>query len=264
MAVEGQIEGSIHMGLGQALMEEMDYLDGALSNGNLLDYRMPTSSQMPELDVSLVESIDPEGPFGAKECGEGGLAPILPAVANALYDAVGVEINKLPRLLTWSSPHSSGRHARRGRPPEPLERPSARAPIPTQTSRDLMELPAFQYHAPTTPEGVVALTQHAGDVDIVAGGTDLLPNYKNRLNPKKHVIALAGVAHGLCHSSERDACLGALTRPIPGVLGEKCDNAQLSSHFSPSTPGMSTSLPAALISFPTTRTVSIQRSMSLL
>jgi len=96
MAVEGQIEGSIHMGLGQALMEEMDYLGGALSNGNLLDYRMPTSSQMPELDVTLVESIDPEGPFGAKECGEGGLAPILPAVANALYDAIGIHIHKLP------------------------------------------------------------------------------------------------------------------------------------------------------------------------
>jgi 4-hydroxybenzoyl-CoA reductase subunit alpha len=51
---------------------------------------------MPELDVTLVESIDPEGPFGAKECGEGGLAPILPAVANALYDAIGVRIHKLP------------------------------------------------------------------------------------------------------------------------------------------------------------------------
>ncbi len=51
---------------------------------------------MPELDVTLVESIDPEGPFGAKECGEGGLAPILPAVANALYDAVGVRPRKLP------------------------------------------------------------------------------------------------------------------------------------------------------------------------
>ena len=96
LAVEGQIEGSIHMGLGQALTEEMDYLGGALSNGNLLDYRVPTPLEMPELDVSLVESIDPEGPFGAKECGEGGLAPILPAVANALFDAVGVRIRKLP------------------------------------------------------------------------------------------------------------------------------------------------------------------------
>ena len=96
LSVEGQIEGSIHMGLGQVLCEEMDYNGPNLLNANLLDYRMPTSSQMPELDVTLVESIDPEGPFGAKECGEGGLAPILPAVANALYDAIGVRVRKLP------------------------------------------------------------------------------------------------------------------------------------------------------------------------
>ncbi|MCP4868890.1 MAG: molybdopterin-dependent oxidoreductase [Proteobacteria bacterium] len=96
LSVEGQIEGSIHMGLGQVLCEEMDYNGPNLLNANFLDYRMPTSSQMPELDVTLVESIDPEGPFGAKECGEGGLAPILPAVANAVYDAVGVRVRKLP------------------------------------------------------------------------------------------------------------------------------------------------------------------------
>jgi 4-hydroxybenzoyl-CoA reductase subunit alpha len=96
IAVEGQIEGSIHMGLGQVFSEELDYLGGNLLNANLLDYRIPTASQMPELDVTLVESIDPEGPFGAKECGEGGLAPILPAVANAVYDAVGVRMRKLP------------------------------------------------------------------------------------------------------------------------------------------------------------------------
>ncbi len=96
LAVEGQIEGSIHMGLGQVLSEEMDYHGGALLNGNLLDYKIPVASQMPRLDVSLIESLDPEGPFGAKECGEGGLAPILPAVTNALFDAVGVRVYTLP------------------------------------------------------------------------------------------------------------------------------------------------------------------------
>jgi 4-hydroxybenzoyl-CoA reductase alpha subunit len=96
LAVEGQLEGSIHMGLGQALCEEMDYNGGNLVNANLLDYRVPTPTQMPEIDLTLVESIDPEGPFGAKECGEGGLAPILPAVANAVYDAVGLRIRRLP------------------------------------------------------------------------------------------------------------------------------------------------------------------------
>lgn len=96
LAVEGQIEGSIHMGLGQVLMEEMDYHDGALLNGNLLDYKIPVAAQVPPIHVKIVESLDPEGPFGAKECGEGGLAPILPAVANAVFDAVGVRIHSLP------------------------------------------------------------------------------------------------------------------------------------------------------------------------
>ena len=73
-----------------------------------------------------------------------------------------------------------------------------------------MELPAFQYHAPTTPEDVVVLlTEHAGDVDIVAGGTDLLPNYKNRLNPKGHVVSLAAVDGLTARSATR---LGALAR----------------------------------------------------
>jgi 4-hydroxybenzoyl-CoA reductase subunit alpha len=84
------------MGLGQILCEELAYEGPNLLNANLLDYRTPTSSQTPEMDINLVESIDPEGPFGAKECGEGGLAPILPAVANAIYDAVGVRVNRLP------------------------------------------------------------------------------------------------------------------------------------------------------------------------
>jgi len=75
-----------------------------------------------------------------------------------------------------------------------------------------MELPAFQYHAPSTSEEVVALlTQHRGDVDIVAGGTDLLPNYKNRLNNKGHVISLAAVA-GL--SDRSPTHLGAQTRLV--------------------------------------------------
>jgi 4-hydroxybenzoyl-CoA reductase alpha subunit len=96
LAVEGQIEGSIHMGLGQALMEQMEYRHGRLLNANLLDYRIPSPMEMPEIECILVETIDPEGPFGAKECGEGALAPVIPAVANAIYDAVGVRLNKLP------------------------------------------------------------------------------------------------------------------------------------------------------------------------
>jgi 4-hydroxybenzoyl-CoA reductase alpha subunit len=95
-AVEGQVIGSIHMGLGQALTENFGYNRANVVNPNLLDYRTLTPKQMPPVDVFLIESNDPEGPFGAKECGEGPLLPILPAVANAIYDAVGVRMLELP------------------------------------------------------------------------------------------------------------------------------------------------------------------------
>lgn len=96
LAVSAQIEGCIHMGLGQVLVESMDFNRANVVNPNLLDYRTLTPKQMPEVEVILVESNDPEGPFGAKEAGEGPLLPILPAVANAIYDAVGVRLFQLP------------------------------------------------------------------------------------------------------------------------------------------------------------------------
>ena len=98
LSVEGQIEGCIHMGLGQALMESFDYNRGTgrIENSNLLDYRCIPPTMMPDVDVFIVESEDPEGPFGAKEAGEGPILPILPAVANAIYDAVGVRLRNLP------------------------------------------------------------------------------------------------------------------------------------------------------------------------
>jgi len=96
MSVEGQIEGSIHMGLGQTLSEYMAYRKGQMLNANLLDYRCVSPIEMPPVDVFIVETEDPEGPFGAKECGEGALSPIIPAVCNAIYDAVGVRVMKVP------------------------------------------------------------------------------------------------------------------------------------------------------------------------
>ena len=96
IAVEGQIEGSVHMGMGQALSEEMKYGGGQLLNGSLLDYKIPTAIEMPEVEVHIVESCDPEGPLGAKECGEGALAPIIPAIGNAIHDAVGVRMREVP------------------------------------------------------------------------------------------------------------------------------------------------------------------------
>jgi 4-hydroxybenzoyl-CoA reductase subunit alpha len=96
LAVEGQLEGSWVMGLGQTLGEEMRYHEGLLLNGNFIDYKVPTAADIPEIDTTIIESIDPEGPFGAKECGEGALHPTNPAIANAIYDAVGVRITRLP------------------------------------------------------------------------------------------------------------------------------------------------------------------------
>lgn len=117
LAVEGQIEGSIHMGLGQALMEDFRYNKAAVLNANLLDYRTPSPMQMPEVECILVESNDPEGPFGAKECGEGPLLPILPSVANAIYDAVGVRIRELPMTpdVVWKAMQKQQRGAPRSK-----------------------------------------------------------------------------------------------------------------------------------------------------
>jgi len=96
MAVEGQLEGSWHMGIGQALTEQMKYYNGLLVNNNFLDYKIPTTLDTPDIHTNIIETIDPEGPFGAKECGEGALHPVIPAVANAIFNAVGVRITKLP------------------------------------------------------------------------------------------------------------------------------------------------------------------------
>jgi 4-hydroxybenzoyl-CoA reductase subunit alpha len=96
VSVEGQIIGSVWMGMGQALTEEMVWKDGMLMNPGLLEYRSPSSVESPDVEAIIVESIDPEGPFGAKECSEGSLAATIPAIANAIYDAVGVRLHESP------------------------------------------------------------------------------------------------------------------------------------------------------------------------
>ncbi len=96
LAVDGQVQGSIYMGMGQAVQEEMLWREGRLMNPSLLEYRVPTTLETPEIESLIVESVDPEGPFGAKEAGEGSLAAAIPAIANAIYDAVGVRITDVP------------------------------------------------------------------------------------------------------------------------------------------------------------------------
>ncbi len=95
--VAGQIEGSVYMGLAEALMEDHKVNRFGLHAGpSLLDYRIPTAIDTPEISTYIVESIDPEGPYGAKEAGEGPLHSAIPALANAIYDAVGLRLRDLP------------------------------------------------------------------------------------------------------------------------------------------------------------------------
>jgi 4-hydroxybenzoyl-CoA reductase subunit alpha len=104
VSARGQVEGSVYMGLGEALMEEQVFrrLPRKLSNAlvhkipSLLEYKSLTSLDMPEVLTELVEDPDPNCPFGAKEVGQGPLLPVMPAVANAVYAAIGVRIDELP------------------------------------------------------------------------------------------------------------------------------------------------------------------------
>lgn len=96
MAVEGQMEGGAQMGLGYALTEEVIVKEGRVLNPDFLDYRLFTSADMPEIESIIIETDDPMGPFGAKGVGEMGGTPTAAAIANAIYNAVGVRLTQLP------------------------------------------------------------------------------------------------------------------------------------------------------------------------
>jgi 4-hydroxybenzoyl-CoA reductase subunit alpha len=96
LLVIGQVEGSVYMGLGEVLMEEQAFRKGRHKIPSMLEYKSPTTLEMPPVDTILVETLDPEGPYGAKECGQGPLLPVIPAVANALFDALGIRVDEVP------------------------------------------------------------------------------------------------------------------------------------------------------------------------
>jgi 4-hydroxybenzoyl-CoA reductase subunit alpha len=96
VSVDGQVIGSVWMGLGQAMQEEMVWKDGLLMNPGLLEYKSPSSAESPDIISYIVESVDPEGPFGAKEASEGSLAACIPAISNAIFDAIGVRLREAP------------------------------------------------------------------------------------------------------------------------------------------------------------------------
>ncbi len=153
--VMGQVEGSIYMGLGEALMEEMTYR----ANRNvvhkfpsLLEYKSPTTLEMCDVVTYLIEDPDPNGPFGAKEVGQGPLLPVPPAVVNAIYDAVGVRIDEVPatpeKVLAALRAKEKGKDARYGPKSIPeIEWPAPLKVLPPNEGGDGREMPREAVHA---------------------------------------------------------------------------------------------------------------------
>ncbi|MFL5628534.1 MAG: xanthine dehydrogenase family protein molybdopterin-binding subunit [Ktedonobacteraceae bacterium] len=96
LLVAGQVEGGAYMGYGEAVMEQQVFRKGRHKIPSLLDYKLATTLDTPEIETILVEVPDREGPFGAKEAGQGPLNPVIPAIANAVYNAIGVRIDETP------------------------------------------------------------------------------------------------------------------------------------------------------------------------
>jgi 4-hydroxybenzoyl-CoA reductase alpha subunit len=135
--VEGQIEGSAYMGFGEAVLEEQIFRKGLHKIPSLLEYKLPTIYDTPEIVSMTVETHDKEGPYGAKEAGEGPLNPIIPAIANAVYDAVGARVDSTP-----ITPDKIARALREQQRALPAPRPSKGQPEPvrTQTAEEVSPL----------------------------------------------------------------------------------------------------------------------------
>ncbi len=155
MLVMGQVEGGVYMGLGEALMEEMVYR----ANRNvvhkfpsMLEYKSPTTLEMCEVKTYLIEDADPNGPFGAKEVGQGPLLPVMPAVANAVYDAVGVRIDEIPvtpeKILSALRAKAQGKPARYGPKGVPqVEWPEPLKVLTPDEGGDGKEMPRVAVHS---------------------------------------------------------------------------------------------------------------------
>ena len=115
LSVEGQVEGSVYMGLGEALMEEQVFRKGLHKWPSMLEYKSPTFLDMPEVETFIVETNDPEGPYGAKEAGQGPLLPVPPAVCAAVFDALSVWIDEIP--VTPEKVVEALRRREKGEPP---------------------------------------------------------------------------------------------------------------------------------------------------
>jgi 4-hydroxybenzoyl-CoA reductase alpha subunit len=155
MLVMGQVEGSVYMGLGEILMEEMAYRGNrnvVHKFPSMLEYKSPTTMEMCDVKTYLIEDPDPNGPYGAKEVGQGPLLPVPPAVANAVYDAVGVRIDEVPitpeKVLKALKEKARGRDPRYG----PDSVPSVEWPEPLRVltpaeGGDGREMPRVAVHS---------------------------------------------------------------------------------------------------------------------
>jgi 4-hydroxybenzoyl-CoA reductase alpha subunit len=155
MLVMGQVEGGVYMGLGEALMEEMVYR----ANRNvvhkfpsLLEYKSPTTHEMCDVKTYLIEDADPNGPFGAKEVGQGPLLPVMPAVANAVFDAVGVRVDEVPitpeKVLAALRAKAQGKPARFGpKGVPPVEWPEPLKVATPSEGGDGREMPRVAIHS---------------------------------------------------------------------------------------------------------------------
>jgi 4-hydroxybenzoyl-CoA reductase alpha subunit len=153
--VMGQVEGSVYMGLGEALMEEMVYR----ANRNvvhkfpsMLEYKSPTTLEMCDVVTYLIEDPDPNGPFGAKEVGQGPLLPVPPAIANAVYNAVGVRIDEVPitpeKVLAALRDKAKGKEARFGPKSVPdIEWPQPLKVLTPDEGGDGREMPRVAVHS---------------------------------------------------------------------------------------------------------------------
>ena len=168
LAVEGQTQGGVWMGMGQALSEEIVYDKGGMLHGNILDYRVPTMMESPDIEVIIVESLDPNGPFGAKEASEGMLAGFLPAVQEAVY-----------RRSACAPPNSRS---------APTASPNCSTPRKPQHEHPRR----FPHPSPRHPgrRGQCAGRRRGRSP---AAGTDLLPNLRRGLGQPAVLVDLTGI-----------------------------------------------------------------------
>ncbi|MBM4114136.1 MAG: hypothetical protein FJ253_12330, partial [Phycisphaerae bacterium] len=206
--VEGQIIGGVAMGLGAALGEELIYEGGSPVNPAYVHYALPRAADMPRVRPILIEEGDPAGPYGAKSIGELGVVPAAPALANAVYDAVGVRIRDLPitpdkvlRALAEKEGRRPRAHRVWARPDRweiELIRRAYRLGlhwlldrIGTRFARRLAVPPIASVEAPPTLRGALdALARHDGAAAPIGGGTDLLLQRRQGLTAATRLVSL--------------------------------------------------------------------------